>query len=247
MRRRRSDTILTLGTVIGLALTVVTTIRGTIKAKEELERKEPQTTLEKIKVVAPCYIGSAVAVAGTLGCIVAKDRIHAKELAGATGLGMAAAKRLTKYRKRIKEEIGDEKEEKIYEEVVEDDFGISPALPYSPEPQKKYRFKDGESGVFFYSTIEQVTHAMYHLNRDLQARWEIPYERWFEFLGITVPEKFKEKSKTDGWAYEDFIECGYDFVWIDFYTNYVSKPKDGSEPYFELWFSVPPYQDYGED
>lgn len=249
MRRRRNHktTILSIGTVIGLALTVVTTIRGTVKAKEELERKEPQTTAEKIKTVAPCYIETALAVAGTLGCIAAKDKIMVKELAGATGLSAMMAKRFSGYRKRMKEEIGDKREQEIYEEVVEHDFGISPYLPYDPEPQKLYRFKDGESGVFFHSTIEQVTHAMYHLNRDFQAKWEIPYERWFYFLGIKPPEKFKKKVYEDGWSVNDFIESGYEFAWIDFYTNYVAHPKDGSEPYFEIWFSVPPYEKYQEE
>lgn len=247
MRRNRKSTVITLGTIVGLALTVVTTIRGTIKAQEELKKKEPQTTIDKVKTVAPCYIGSAIAVTGTILCIVAKDKVHKKELASVTGLSVAAANRYYKYRKRIKEEIGEEREQEIYDEVVEDDFCISPLLPYSPEKKRKFRFKDVESGLFFYSDFEKVIHAMYHFNRDFQARQVLPWRKWYYFLGVKPPKRIAHQLDTKGWNTYDFWESGYEFPWIDFYTNFIAKPKDGSEPYYEIYLSESPYEDYDKE
>lgn len=231
--------------IIGVVATVIFTAKDTASAVEKINEVKPQTFTEKVKTAAPCYIRTGVAAAATVGSIMISHHLGTKEIAGAGTFGAVIARRFNKYRQRIRDEDGPDRDEEIYAEVISDDFCMHPPLPqnYSEEhPDKKFLFYDVETKKWFWSTFPKVIEAMYHLNRMFQACWEVTLDQWCEYNGMKLTHIEKLELKKAGWNCSHFLEeLGYDFVWIDFYTEYVKRL--GKEPYYKIYFSVSPSEE----
>ena len=238
--------LLAIGSFVGLAASVFCSIKDSFRAKDILNEKKPEGILDTFKVVAPCYISTAVSVAATSVCIAKGYSVGSAQIAAATGFGAAVLDRYHAYRKVVTEDLGVEKEREIYEKAVamevDRDHVIFPQLPCDVTGKDNDAlFHDVETDIWFRSTTEKVQQAIYHLNRNFQGMYVMNGLTWYNFLGVPLPYDIHKKMENRGWSVAQFIEWGYEIVWIDLFMNYVSKP--GQEPYYDLYFDQPPNEE----
>lgn len=239
-------TLLAVGSFVGLAASIFCSVKDSFKAKDALDEKKPEGLLDTFKVVAPCYISTAVSVAATSVCIAKGYSVGTAQIAAATGFGAAVLDRYHAYQRVVHDEFGAEKEHEIYEKAVamtvNEDHAIFPQLPCEFDgKQNDTLFHDVEADIWFRSSVEKVQQAIYHLNRNFQGRAVISGLEWYDFLGVPLPFLTYREMEKRGWSINQFIDYGYEIVWIDLFMNYVTKP--GHEPYYELYFDQSPNEE----
>ena len=123
--KRNSTLILTIGAGVGLFTTVVSAVKATPKAmkliaeEEELEGYELEFK-DKIVVAWKCYVPATLMGALTLGCIIGINSEYARKNAALASLLSLSEAGLKEYQAKVVETLGERKEQKIYDEVVQE-------------------------------------------------------------------------------------------------------------------------------
>lgn len=220
--------------VVGVFATAYFSARDTRKAEKEIARykkDEPllDTESKAMRIateIAPNYICTAVSAAATVTCIILSHKITAGQLAALSATAAGAEHVFNKYRGQIRDILGEEKENEIFEQANED-WVITPALPLRQIKENKTDIPNDTlfeyNGIKFWSTVEKVQQAMYHINRQLILRGYVSEFELLEFLGINA----RPESEDQVWVSDMFIEDGME-PWIDFYQTY-SKNSDGDD------------------
>lgn len=143
--------------LVGLAGTIISTVKATQKLEaedeklEELEQKE--SPKERTKRVAKTYAITGVCAMATMAAMVTGMRVSAKAATAVAGTAIVAAQKhkteLVKYRDAIKKRLGDEEEQSVASEI----FGNEACALDDYE----CLFFDALSGEYFIASMERVT------------------------------------------------------------------------------------------
>lgn len=201
---------------------------------------------EVIKATWKCYIPSALATTLTVTCLIASNRLTARQLAD-LGLAVASAGGLvTKYRKAILERTDEEVLHEIDREVASATMKeANPPVITTPHvlwtensdlaDDGEYLFFDPFTKVKFRSTKLAVMGAKYYLNRNFSLGAEAPLSMFYAFLGLELPEEYSYA----GWDVEAMADSG--FYWIDIDCVKSDGPDpDTGEYYYILEYDFLP-------
>jgi hypothetical protein len=198
---KNAPKIFTVLSVIGVAGTTGLAIYGTTKAIERVKAEEdqrekdsvssglkvvPMTKTDIIKIVWPCYIPAVFTAGTTVGFILAADKIHAKRNAALTALYSVSQTALTEYQKKIVATVGENKEKKIREELIQDKLDKNPV-----EQNEVFITNDGEmlcydslSGRYFKSSIEKIRKNVNDYNYSLFGEGTKSLNEFYYDLGL---------------------------------------------------------------
>ena len=190
-------------------------------------KDENLTKMDFAKILWKEYVSlSLVALAGA-GCAIASHRISARDIAKLATLATGSGAAFSKYRSKIREILGEEKEKEIFEQVkAKEDWAIYPNIVDSNSPEydvmdTKYRLDLGVSElepIEFYSNPLRVANALYAVNRDFILGRIVDVALLKDFLGLP-DDKIDHKYFWIESAYYDL-----DLIpWIDF----VIETKEG--------------------
>jgi xanthosine utilization system XapX-like protein len=127
-----SPTLLSGVAVTGTLAVAYLTGKATFKASELLEEEaarvadfEPAVrpsfnNKDKVKLTWTCYIPPALAVVGTVGCIVGANHINAKRMAALAAAYKISERQWNQYKDKVKEIIGDKQEGEIRTSIAQD-------------------------------------------------------------------------------------------------------------------------------
>ncbi len=241
---KNSPTILTALGVAGLVSTVALAIKATPKALEivEMEKKFRQSEindpkygveiepLELVELTWREYVPTAIMGAATIACMIGSNHINLQRNAALASLFSITETTLREYQAKVKEQIGEKKEEKIREEIIQDHLNAKPMNENTIILTGKgdYPCFDSFSKRYFLSDIEALRKAENIFNqRLLRSGW----------LGIN---DFYEEIGLEG------IPLGDEFGWIaerqllelKFYTK---QEKDSGAPCLVLDYMVTPH------
>lgn len=237
---RNSPTILTALGVGGLITTVILAVKATPKALEALEyEKEFRSTeygedrdLEPLEVVETTwrfYIPTAAMGLVTIGCIIGSNHISLRRNAALASLFSITETTLREYQEKVKEQIGEKKEEKIREEIAQD------RIDKNPKDEKtviltgngQYLCFDSFSSRYFRSDIESLRKAENQFNQKLLREGWLGINEFYYDIGLEP------------------IELGDEFGWIaersllEMRFN-TKMAKESSEPCLVIDYSVTP-------
>lgn len=263
----KSNTILTVATLLGFGASLFLTARGAVKADrkiKELERRKEEndeelTSVEIIKTVAPDCIPTLVAAAFTVACIISNHNINQEEKIALCGAYAMVGKSYEKYRRKVKEIAGDDVAKQIDIAMAEDvrinQIGgfcaYTDALQSLDSAHGECIFFEPISELFFATTPEKMRNAEYHLNRNLALRGDVSLWEFYQFLGIDNyvynNRRHKRKLKKLGWDCGFLIE-EYEHCWIDFEHEYIEQKNDRDMPqgYYVVCATINP-RDLSED
>lgn len=233
--KRHSALIFTSAAVIGTCGTAILGIRAGMKAQRILSElgELPDDRKERYKLIAKetwkCYVSVSLAAVVSCAAAVASHKISAKDIARLATLATGSGAAFRKYRSKIKEVLGEEKEKEIYDKVKVEGPGICyPAIvdqddEYYNDLYVKYRLDFGVDEippVEFDSNPERVTAAFYCINRDFALGRIVDVALVKDFLGLPANGIDHKYFWIDTMFYESGIQ-----PWIDFNETF----KDGED------------------
>ncbi len=144
----RKSTILTGINAVGVIITAYLSSKAAIKAKEALDNTEESLdTKDKVKLVAPYYIPTAVSAAGTIAAGIAANKIDGVAIAALGTVGAKAIKDLKDYRGAVIAVDGPEKDQQYRQYLVEHQL----IDDQEGDMETKYWFYDPWSDLWFES------------------------------------------------------------------------------------------------
>lgn len=210
--------------------------KNTLKYQQYLEEDQPKTTEEKFKTFLKSYWQTMAIVGGTCLCIVANQKMNIKQMTMLMGAAGLLQQKYKKYREKVIEEIGQEREAEIQAEIAKEDWGAfgDGRLPENDNPENVL-FYDTYIEKYFCASVDRVKDAMYHLNRNFALGGIVSVADFYSFIGVDLTEE----EETLGWLQDDFWEGGL-IPWIDF-DACIGDAEDGTKCWI-INYIWPPYK-----
>jgi hypothetical protein len=216
--QKNSPTILTALGVAGLITTVVMAVYATPKAveiikQEEHERDldneegapiEPITVPEVIRLAWKEYIPSAIMGAATIACIVGSNSVNIRRNSALAALFSLTETAAREYREKVKEVIGEKKEQEVRDEIAQDAVDKHPLKDNSIviTGNGNTLCFDKLSGRYFSSNINTIKKIELNYNQLLLRRDYLSLNCLYEELGLeTIP-----MGEDLGWTTKYFLE-----------------------------------------
>ena len=261
--KRHIPTILFVTGCVGTVASVIFSAHDTLKAEQIIvsyevpdeDISETKETLYKVKAHVQakwkCYIPTAISLSATLACLIASNRLTAKQMA-ALGTAVAGAGSLvTKYRQAILDRTDPDILHEIDREVAEATMkDAKPPVVTTPgllsceemdlSEDGEYLFFDPFTRVKFVSTKFNVMSAKYFLNRNFAIGGNVSLELFYTFLGVELPEEYRYCQ----WDVEEICDMGYYWIDIDVVRSSGPDPETG-KIYYILEYDLIPGK--GED
>jgi hypothetical protein len=162
--------------VVGLISTVVSAVQATPRAltlmeEAEKEKNEPLTTREIVETTWKCYIPTLILGGVSIACIIGSNSVHAGRKAALVSLYKITEKTLKEYRSKVKEVIGDKKEDAIRDKISGDKVIQTPYVEEEVLITGKGETLcyDEYVGRYFRCDIEVIRQAINKLNRDMMT------------------------------------------------------------------------------
>ena len=223
--KRNSSTILTCVGAAGVVVTTVLAVKATPKAltlieKAKDEKGEDLTKLETVKIAGPTYIPTIISGAATIACIFGSNVISKHQQAALMSAYALLDNSFKEYREKVDELYGEDAGKEIRAEIAKDKYTGDEV---SGEDDKEL-FYDFFSGRYFESTSENVTWAMYEINRSLVVNCGACLNEFYDFLGLEPRLEYENI----GWAIGQLEEM-YWHPWIEFDTEVTTIDGDSEE------------------
>lgn len=243
---KQSPTILSAIGVVGVFATAYFAGKATLEAEHALTKfeeihefdEEPPTFMDRVKVVAPCYIKPATAAVTTCACIICSHKIDLQRQAIAYSLLAGSNEARKELQNKVAETYGDNKLEKMRDDIVSERvqrFYPSNADHIIESGKGETLFMDARTGQLLKSDWEHVKRAFIELENDINSGQEVTYNDYMLRVGFRPIAEgngiFWEKDATGimnpryttAWADEDkLISC----TAIGFYTDPISSYEE---------------------
>ena len=239
--------VLTIASTVGVAVTGYLAAKGGKKAEDILETKEKMMELdrenlplkEELKHTWKCYLPAVVTGALTAGCGIASRRLDVKEIAVLTGSCGYLAVNRKKLEDRAKSFIGEERLQKIKNEVTGEFLGDkkTPNVTVEATGNGQLLCFDAYSGRQFRSSKEAVDEGL-----------ELLKNRWDEGIDLSVNDYYDALDIYN-------THFGHQFGWFNdpkycdgplvIETHY-GDDKDFGEPVYVIEILTYPMEDWLE-
>lgn len=210
---RNSNHILTILGAAGVVTTAVWTGKATVEATKAIEKYEVTqkydfaTLKEKLMISWPYYVPPVCIGSLTIACIFGANTVNCRRNAAIAGLYSITEKAFDDYKDKVREKIGEKKEEEIRTELIDQKLLENPSDNcYIIETGKgKTLFFDPLTARYFHSDIETVRRVVNDLNNDLfKINW-VPLNDFYFALGLEGIE-FGEDL---GWSIDEMIDVQF--------------------------------------
>ena len=201
---RKSPQILTGLGIAGVYVTAILSSRATLKASE-IVKGEKETRLydiqsnggdltdadlswkDIVKVAWKEYIPAAVSSLGTVFCIIQSDRLQAKRHAAVLALYSLSETAFREYQNKTKTVIGENKEQKIRDEIYQEKVLSKPAgleVPIIRTRHGEMLCYDAPSDRYFLSDVEKIRRLANDFNMRLRTEMSFSLNDWYYELGL---------------------------------------------------------------
>lgn len=234
--QQNSPAILSGIAIAGVIGTVVLAVKATPKACAavvEVENEDdPLSRKEIIKVAWKFYIPAALTGTATIGCIIGANAIGARRQAALIGAYSLVDTAFRQYKDEVIEQIGEAKERKIHDKVVEKQLDANP-----PSSQVVILGRgevlcyDTLTGRYFKSDHESIRRAENEVNRTVITDMYASQNEFYNLLGLPTVAIGDEL----GWNIEHLMELVF--------TTHLSE--ECGQPTLAVGYKHLPVKDYG--
>lgn len=209
--KRNSPTILSAIAAAGVVTTAILAVKATPKALRKLEAAEPSEVVlnrQRVALVWTDYLPAGIAGAATIACIIGANRAGMRQTAAMAAAYTLVNSTFNEYKDHVLAEIGEAKELKVREKIMEDRIQNSP-------PNEKTVLVTGRgdqlcfdsvSGQYFRSDVELIRRAENEANAQMLTgdMW-LSLNEWYDFIGVEHAAIGDEL----GWNIENRIELSF--------------------------------------
>lgn len=239
--KRNGSTILTCIGGVGVVATTVMAVKATPKALElleqaEIEKDEPLTVLEKIRVAGPSYIPAVLVGVSTIACVFGANVLNKRQQASLLSAYALLDNSYKEYKKKVSALYGEDADKHVQNELAKDAYKEAD-IEYE---DNKLLFYDEYSRQYFNATMEDVLNAEYTLNRDFAYHGYAVLNELYDLL------KLPRTDYGDILGWNSYMLHEYQwYSWIEFNHRKVIM-DDGLELYILeiITDPVPDFDDY---
>ena len=235
---KHSPEILTGIGLTGMITSTILAAKATQKALTLIDKKKKElqtdklTPLELIKTTWKPYLPTVGTIIMSSSCIIFASRVNYKRNAALATAYSISERTLLRYRDKVIETIGENKERSIREYIAQDDVNDNKKKDSQIIVTSKGNtlFMDSMSGRYFKSDIDQIKKVVNELNRKLVYENYISLNEFYGEIGLD----YVKNGNLVGWN----INSG--LIEPDFSTCLT----DDDQPCVVLDFFVTPKYDY---
>ena len=221
--------------VASMFSSIIFSIWATPKAQKAIEKKKKETKKEKLDVWETIgaswkyYIPTAVSFAAGTACVIGSDNIAKKRTAAIAAAYSITETALTEYKNKVVETLGEKKDEKIRERIVDEKIRENPLKSSEVIITNKGEtlFYESISGRYFKSDLERVRRAENELNRNMRSDIQISVNDLYMILGLPITNRVNDDI---GWD----IDHGY----IEFIFS--AHMSEDEQPCIAIDYRTPP-------
>lgn len=206
--QKNQSTILTGLGVAGLVSTAVLTAQATAKATRKIDSIQEELTMkERFLLTWRLYIPPVTMGVVSVACIIGAHSADVKKNAALAGLYTLTEETLQDYRQKVKEKLGEKKEEEVYGEVTQERINKHPVKSSEVIVTGKgdVLCYDSYSGRYFKSDIETLRRIQNDLNHDMMGQMWVALNDLYCVLGLE-PVKMGDDI---GWTTDELIEMKF--------------------------------------
>lgn len=204
--------------VVGVAVTSYLTVRATAKAIRDIDEMEENDGMavdnkerikERVRLVWKYYIPPTVSGVVTVGCIVGSNRIGANQTAAAVAAYSLTEKAFTQYKEKVVEQIGENKEQKIRDEIAQEQ------VEKVPNREVQITTVSGHvlcyelyTGRIFRSDMEMLRKAQNDLNKLILEQFYVSLSEFYDLIGLP----YTSNSMWLGWDSDRLMELEFSTI-----------------------------------
>lgn len=204
---KHSSDIMTGVGIIGMGASIIFAVKNTPKAMQLIEARKEElevdklTPIETIKTTWKCYIFPASLFLGATGCLIGSDVIQYRRIGNFASAYALTEDILQRYKDKVIETLGEEKEKEI-EEEVEKEVEALPDLGNNIQFASFGDFPclDQYSKNIFWSTKEKIGALINKLNFQMLNENYISLGDYAFELGVDIDEDIGNQF---GWNVND--------------------------------------------
>lgn len=239
--KRNSPTILTCVGAAGVVVTSILTAKAATKASSKIreakeEKGEKLTVGETINIALPVYLPAILSGAATITCIFGANIFNKQKQASLVSAYGLLDQSYKEYKKKVEELYGEGADTKVRNEIAKSKYTGKEKRLTNDET---VLFFDQYSNRYFWSTIQDVKDAEYHLNRNFALRSYAELNEFYEFLGLE-PTAFGAEV---GWSMDAGAQW-YGYEWVDFYHEYHESDDPDVPSYYTIEMPFGPTADF---
>lgn len=229
-----SPSILTAVAVAGVVSSAVLAVKGTPQAlrnisEAESEQTDPLSYLDKVRLTWKCYIPALSVGAVTIACVVSANDINLRRNAALVSVFTVTESAFKEYKTKVAETIGQNKEQKIRDEVAQDRVDRTPMSTMFVSGNGDVDCFDPLSGRYFRSDMESLRKAVNDVNELIINEGYVTLNEFYNCVGL--PDN--DFGRDVGWNSDKLLDMGYSTVL-----------SEDSKPCISLDYGVQPTAGY---
>lgn len=213
---------------------------------EQITNECALTSGEKLSIALPTYLPAIIVGGLTMACMIGAQLFNMKQQAMLVGAYALLSQQFDQYRKEVRSEIGEEKENALFR-------ASQKKVKELQEQVKKLEAENAPQlygiatlpGVIFESRPEHINNVFYHMLFNTLNCGGFSLKELYDHIGLPKDVYNQEEAETYGWdSYEN--EITYGGASVEFELVDVER-SDGKVVHL-INTTVPPYQlglDYG--
>lgn len=207
------------------------------KIVADIRRRDPDGTVPfKIKLL--CFLPATIAEIGAVACTLSAGKIYSKRNAALTLSAIATEKIFAEYREKVKDELGEKKENEIRDRVAESQMikaGSNQVIFANTDSNALFTCYDAYTNIKFKANRMMIDRAVVELNRLVLEQEEATLMDFYDLLGVNLRELNAYNGGSDG---SIFSETGWTIRdgRLDFYLTSV---LENNEPCIVLNYYTP--------
>jgi hypothetical protein len=199
--------------------------KASFEAAQRIEREERINTValerkEKFYLVWKLYIPAGISATMTVTCIFAASRVSTRRTAVVTAAYSLSEKAFAEYREKIIERLGEDKEQDIRDEIVEDRIKKDP-----PSERQLVLAEPGNvlccemyTGRYFHSDMESLRRAENEINAKMLREGYANLEDFYYMIDLP----YTSDSAVMGWTSDQLLDL--------IFTAVMSENKSKKQP-----------------
>lgn len=233
---KNTPLILTTGGVIGIFVTAGFTGKATLEAAEVVKRLDATvdgtlTKREIVEAVWKIYIPPLLIGVATAACIVGTHSIHTRRNAALLSVYSLTEVALREYKDKVVETIGENKERKIHDEIMQDRVNENPpSSEIIVVGTGKVQCMEAITGRYFESDMESIRRAENDINSRLIHDMYCSHNEFCSLVGLPQTPL----GDQIGWTTDHMMEIVF--------TSAIN-PKNGT-PVLVVDYRISPKSDY---
>lgn len=223
---------------IGVAATVYTTSRATLKVNTII-KDESLTKKEKIKKsIIPCA-PAVGAIALTYTALIAMYICGKKKQAALLSLLVSTQQLLQNYRIETRKRIGEREEAEVYAKAYEKTHPVEDDIfPLEPR-EDECIFIEPITGQVFTMTMSDLIYYEKELNKQYILTGSVTFDEWLSYLDVDSDELFSHY----GWGYYGYYQYGYQF--LEF--RHLKRTDKNGRVFYIIMYDYMPHADYEDE